>query len=87
MTTKGISVSIGGEDIVFEEKENAPETSISLSVKKSKFMFEFDGQLTDKFIVKKYVDNFSNKNVTEIHLQRGLGINMEEIRLVRISSI
>lgn len=79
----GISISIRDADITFVE---GTHDGIRLTSKQNtKFAFEFEGLIADKFYVLKGEDNLTGKKFIEIHLRRGIGINLEEIRLFRLT--
>lgn len=82
--TKDISISIGDAEISFDSVSVAPDR-ISVSVKKeSKYLFEFNGLLSDKFkAIKK--SNPDGSKTLEIILERGLGSTLETIPLIRIN--
>lgn len=82
---KDVSISIGGEEIlVGVETKNQDGVTFKIGPD-SKFKFEFDGLIADKFVVKKWHDFKDLKNITEIHLERGIAPNVEIIPLVRIT--
>lgn len=89
---KLITISIGEEEITFDEKKPEPESS---SVKKtvqlvpvevSPFKFDFKGLITDKFVVKKIHDPAQGCQIIEIWLERGLPDKLERTPLVKLTT-
>ncbi len=90
MASQLITISIGEEEISFDEKKVEVEDKPGkkwvelVPVEQTNFKFEFKGLLTDKFVVKKYRDIEQDRNVTEIWLERGLPEKIERTPLVRL---